>query len=108
MPASRKRCGGCSSRTTSSGCFSRKKPTPRRPSLTRVVVIGANGQLGSDVTAAFAAECHAVCPLSHQDFEILSPDSSNLAFEQDQPAFGIHAAPYYNFLHCQTHTTYSL
>src|SRR5258708_32404260 len=102
MPASRKRCGGCSSRTTSSGCFSRKKPTPRLPSLTRVVVIGANGQLGSDVTAAFAAEGHAVCPLTHQDIEITSPESVKLAFEKAQPDIVINAAAFSNVERCES------
>jgi len=70
--------------------------------VTRVVVLGANGQLGSDVTAAFAADGHEVSALTHQDVEITSPESVKLAFEKARPEIVINAAAFSNVERCET------
>ncbi len=41
----------------------------------RVAVVGANGQLGSDVVRAFEATGHDVCPLGHAEVEVAHIDS---------------------------------
>jgi dTDP-4-dehydrorhamnose reductase len=70
--------------------------------VTRVVVLGANGQLGSDVCAAFAADGHEVSALTHQDVEITSPESVKLAFEKTRPEMVINAAAFSNVERCET------
>jgi dTDP-4-dehydrorhamnose reductase len=66
------------------------------------VVLGANGQLGSDVTAAFAADGHEVSALTHQDVEITSPESVKLAFEKARPEIVVNAAAFSNVERCET------
>lgn len=70
--------------------------------MTRVVVLGANGQLGSDVTAAFVAEGCEVSALTHRDIEITSPESIRLAFERVSPEIVINAAAFSNVEGCET------
>ncbi len=70
--------------------------------MTRVVVLGANGQLGSDVCAAFAADGHEVSALTHQDVEITSSESVKLAFEKARPEMVINAAAFSNVERCET------
>lgn len=41
----------------------------------RVAVVGAKGQLGSDVVRAFEASGHDVCPLGHAEVEVANIDS---------------------------------
>jgi len=66
------------------------------------VVLGANGQLGSDVCAAFAADGHEVSALTHQDVEITSSESVKLAFEKARPEMVINAAAFSNVERCET------
>jgi dTDP-4-dehydrorhamnose reductase len=66
------------------------------------VVLGANGQLGSDVAAAFAAEGNEVSAFTHEDIEITSLESVGLAFEKAQPEIVINAAAYSNVEGCET------
>jgi dTDP-4-dehydrorhamnose reductase len=70
--------------------------------LTRAVVLGANGQLGSDVTAAFVAEGYEVSGLTHRDIEITSPESVRLAFQRVSPEIVINAAAFSNVGGCET------
>jgi dTDP-4-dehydrorhamnose reductase len=70
--------------------------------VTRVVVLGANGQLGSDVSAAFAADGHEVSALTHQDVEITSAESVKLAFDKARPEIVINAAAFSNVERCET------
>jgi dTDP-4-dehydrorhamnose reductase len=70
--------------------------------VTRVLVLGANGQLGSDVTAAFAADGHDVSALTHQDIELTSLESVKLAFEKARPEIVINAAAFSNVERCET------
>jgi dTDP-4-dehydrorhamnose reductase len=70
--------------------------------VTRVAVLGANGQLGSDVCAVFAAEGCEVFALTHREVEITSPASVSLAFERARPEIVINAAAFSNVDRCET------
>src|SRR6185437_16148192 len=61
----------------------------------RVAVIGANGQLGEDVAAAFRAEGDEVKSLTHQDLEIASRESVLQSLEQTRPDVVINTAAFY-------------
>jgi dTDP-4-dehydrorhamnose reductase len=60
----------------------------------RVVIIGANGQLGQDVTAAFQAEGDDVVALTHQDVRVDSPESVTQALEAARPQVVVNAAAF--------------
>jgi len=51
----------------------------------KVAVVGANGQLGQDVCAAFKAASHEVVALNHADIEISLLESVQQAFEHARP-----------------------
>jgi dTDP-4-dehydrorhamnose reductase len=52
----------------------------------RIVIVGANGQVGTDLVSAFAATGHEVIPMTHADIEVSDRESVNKAL--DQP-FGV-------------------
>lgn len=68
----------------------------------RVVVVGANGQLGQDVCAAFRAETNEVVALNHTDVEISSWESVKRAFERIRPDLVINTAAFHNVDRCET------
>ena len=41
----------------------------------KVAVVGANGQLGTDVVRAFAEDAHEVCGLTHSEIEVTNLES---------------------------------
>jgi dTDP-4-dehydrorhamnose reductase len=67
----------------------------------RVAVIGGNGQLGQDVTSAFAAEGHAVTTLTHQDVEISSLESVRTSFAALRPEVVINTAAFHHVEKCE-------
>ncbi len=52
----------------------------------KIAVIGANGQLGSDVVKAFTANGDEVVPLTHSDIELSNTDSVSERLRQLRPA----------------------
>ncbi len=61
----------------------------------RIAIIGANGQLGSDLITLFAQEKDVtLLPLTHQDIEITEPDSIQKAFANNEPDIIVNAAAY--------------
>jgi len=75
-------------------------PTYRRRLLTRVVVIGATGQLGSDVVEAFRAD--AVTGLAHDDLEITDGEAVRSTLERVRPELVVNAAAFHNVPRCET------
>lgn len=67
----------------------------------KVAVLGANGQLGSDVTAAFLAQGDEVVALTHQDIEVTSLDSVKQALESIHPELVINTAAFHNVNRCE-------
>ncbi len=62
----------------------------------RVCVLGANGQLGSDVVGAFRSAGMEVAPLTHAEIEITSPDSIRAALDAARPDVVINPAAFHN------------
>jgi len=67
----------------------------------RVAVIGGNGQLGRDVTSAFAAEGHAATTLTHQDVEISSLESVRTSFGALRPEVVVNTAAFHHVEKCE-------
>jgi len=67
----------------------------------KVAVIGANGQLGSDVAGIFRENGDEVAALTHQDIEILEPASVEEALVREKPDMVINTAAYHNVEQCE-------
>jgi dTDP-4-dehydrorhamnose reductase len=65
-----------------------------------VVVVGATGQLGSDVAEAFTG--HEVAGLAHEDFELGDPDAIRTTVERLRPAIVVNTAAFHNVPRCET------
>lgn len=68
----------------------------------KVAVIGANGQLGSDVTEIFRENRDEVAALTHQDIEILDLTSVQNALKEVKPDIVVNTAAYHNVEKCET------
>ena len=68
----------------------------------KIAVIGANGQLGSDVCAAFQQAGHNVAALNHEQIELASPDSAQAALEAARPELVVNTAAFHNVEKCET------
>lgn len=68
----------------------------------KIVVVGANGQLGSDVVEAFsgAAEIH---PLTHREIEISALDSVAVCLRPLQPDVVVNTAAMHHVESCERH-----
>lgn len=67
----------------------------------RVVVIGANGQLGCDVCAAFSSSGHKVIPLNHDTVDIADYASIRPPLEQAKPDVIVNTAAMHNVDACE-------
>jgi dTDP-4-dehydrorhamnose reductase len=67
----------------------------------RVAIIGGNGQLGRDVSSAFAAVGHAITSLTHEDVEIFSLDSVRTALGASRPELVVNTAAFHNVDKCE-------
>jgi dTDP-4-dehydrorhamnose reductase len=67
----------------------------------KVVVLGANGQLGYDVTSAFAAQGNAVAALTHEQVEVASLESVQAALEGVHPDLVINTAAFHHVEKCE-------
>ena len=68
----------------------------------RVAVLGANGQLGRDVCAAFLGAQHDVFPLTHHDVEVASLEPVTRALEEIRPEVVVNTAAFHNVEKCET------
>ena len=68
----------------------------------KVAVLGANGQLGSDVVVAFRAAKHEVQPLTHQDIELTSPESLERVLGELRPDVIVNTASFHNVERCES------
>ncbi len=66
-----------------------------------VAVIGANGQLGSDVCSVLALAGHTVYPLTHQHIEIASSDSVEITLSSLAPDFIVNTAAAHHVDNCE-------
>jgi len=67
----------------------------------KIAVLGANGQLGRDVAAAFAAEGHAVTGLTHEQVEIESMEAVKPALEGIRPELVVNTAAFHHVEKCE-------
>lgn len=67
----------------------------------KVAVIGANGQLGCDVCAAFSSNGHEVIPLNHDIVDIADYASMSLPLEQAKPDVIVNTAAMHNVDACE-------
>ena len=67
----------------------------------KITVIGANGQLGCDVCAAFQDAGHDVAALSHQQIELASDESVQAALEASRPELVVNTAAFHNVEKCE-------
>jgi len=67
----------------------------------RVAIIGANGQLGTDLLAAFSAEGNTVRGLTHEDIEISNLESVSRALEEFRPDLVVNTAAMHHVEACE-------
>jgi dTDP-4-dehydrorhamnose reductase len=67
----------------------------------RVVVIGADGQLGTDVVHAFAESGDSVSPLTHADIELSSMDSVSSRLQELRPGLVVNTAAMHHVDKCE-------
>jgi dTDP-4-dehydrorhamnose reductase len=67
----------------------------------KIVVIGADGQLGSDIVSAFAAEGAAAAALTHADVEISSLESVKKRLNELQPDVVVNTAAFHHVEKCE-------
>jgi len=67
----------------------------------KVAVIGANGQLGSDVGKAFQNNDYEVIELNHQDIEVSDFDTVYSVLKNSEPDLVINAAAMHNVEACE-------
>ncbi len=63
--------------------------------------MGGNGQLGRDVSSAFAAAGHAITSLTHEDVEISSLDSVRTSLGASRPELVVNTAAFHNVDKCE-------
>lgn len=67
----------------------------------KVAVIGATGQLGHDVVAAFRAGGDEVVPLGHGELEVSSSESVRRSLETMRPQVVVNTAAFHNVEKCE-------
>jgi dTDP-4-dehydrorhamnose reductase len=67
----------------------------------KIAVIGANGQLGNDLVAAFSDKGDAVRSLTHADIEIANLDSVSRALGEIQPQVVVNTAAMHHVENCE-------
>jgi dTDP-4-dehydrorhamnose reductase len=68
----------------------------------KVAVLGSNGQLGSDVCAAFLRNGDEVCALTHSDVELTSASSVEEALSACIPEFIVNTAAMHHVEKCES------
>lgn len=67
----------------------------------KIAVIGANGQLGNDVVAAFSQRGDEVYPLSHAEIELANVDSVSKCLKELQPQVIVNTAAMHHVERCE-------
>jgi dTDP-4-dehydrorhamnose reductase len=68
----------------------------------RVLVVGSNGQLGTDVVRAFADNGDEVLPLTHADIEIANEEAVANKLRELQPGVVVNTAAMHNVEDCES------
>jgi dTDP-4-dehydrorhamnose reductase len=67
----------------------------------KIVVVGANGQLGSDLVAAFSEAGDSVAGLTHAEIDIADLQSVTTALEGNQPEVVVNTAAMHHVENCE-------
>jgi dTDP-4-dehydrorhamnose reductase len=67
----------------------------------KIAVVGANGQLGSDLVAEFTANRDDVCPLTHAEVDIASLESVKACLQANRPQVLINTAAMHHVEDCE-------
>ncbi|HME34285.1 MAG TPA: dTDP-4-dehydrorhamnose reductase [Candidatus Sulfotelmatobacter sp.] len=67
----------------------------------KIAVVGANGQLGSDVATAFAKHGDEVVPLTHADIELSNLDSVSTRLQELRPQVVVNTAAMHHVEKCE-------
>jgi len=67
----------------------------------KIAVIGANGQLGTDVVAAFTSHGDEVVPLAHSDIELSDIDSVSVRLQELRPQIVVNTAAMHHVENCE-------
>ena len=67
----------------------------------RVAIIGANGQLGSDLVTEFASNGDEIFPLTHSDIELASRESVEYCLLRQEPEVVVNASAMHNVEQCE-------
>jgi dTDP-4-dehydrorhamnose reductase len=67
----------------------------------KIAVVGANGQLGSDVAAAFSKNGDEVVPLMHSDIELSNLDSVSTRLQDLHPNVVVNTAAMHHVENCE-------
>jgi dTDP-4-dehydrorhamnose reductase len=67
----------------------------------KIAVIGAEGQLGSDVLRSFAANGDEVCPMTHSEIEIADIDSVSKTLRESKPDVVVNTAAMHHVEKCE-------
>src|SRR2546427_10442115 len=67
----------------------------------RIAVIGANGQLGSDLVVAFSKNGDEVCPLTHSHIEVTDLDSVLRSLKELRPRVIVNTAAMHHVENCE-------
>jgi dTDP-4-dehydrorhamnose reductase len=68
----------------------------------KTIILGADGQLGSDLVQAFRARGHEVTALTHQDVEVSDAAALERQWERLKPAVVVNAAAFHNVELCES------
>ncbi|MFC1809218.1 dTDP-4-dehydrorhamnose reductase [Candidatus Omnitrophota bacterium] len=68
----------------------------------KIAVIGANGQLGSDICENFSLNGDHVFRLTHNDIEIVEKDSVYRCLQELKPEIVVNTAAFHNVERCET------
>jgi dTDP-4-dehydrorhamnose reductase len=68
----------------------------------KIVVIGANGQLGCDLCSAFSGNGHEVIPLNHDVIDLIDVNSVKTKLEQLRPLVVLNTAAMHNVEVCES------
>ena len=70
--------------------------------MTNVVVLGANGQLGTELVRTLrAADGYDVRPLTHDEIEVADPDSVGAALADGRPDVVVNCAAFHRVDDCE-------
>ncbi len=69
--------------------------------MKKILVIGANGQLGSDITKVLRAEGYDVLEVTHQDLDVADTAAIETFFAATQPEVVINTSAYHNVNLCE-------